>query len=534
MRKIFLSILLSCFFLPGYTSCSSGSEEGGKKPEPETPTNDKDKYTCIFYFSGYGDGFVNQANIAPSTGDCWIMEGQEPKFGDQGTINWWGKPFWAGVNENGNGKIKDYYRFYFNGDPNQVNEELLNWHADLLADADIDIAVLDFTNAAADYAPNGPYYISATKALCKCWQERLRKNLKTPKIVFFFNNQAALQRIEQEFFNVYDKNLFFNYLGKKFILCADPGFEKRGGVDDRWDITLSPAVPTEGIYGNYTTRHCWGLLADNPNVGPGKYWTFKELMLDPLPTPFYYKGEAEQLCITTACASYNNGTIHGIGRDGGATFQKFMNKAKQVQPKFIFIHSWNEWNAANQASNSGGHFIDQYIDTHSSDIEPMWGGHGFKYYDLMRKNLADYKGFTFCDQITSGKTFIFIPKQSRKALSSTDNKIVQNQRLNNESSQQWEVTMVSENTYTIKNKKNNKYLSEQESDGSVIETDTDMGDAQLWKFEAVTDGYYKITNKKSNRFLEIEASSLRNNAKVICSAEKVTDDNILWELSLIK
>ena len=211
-----------------------------------------------------------------------------------------------------------------------------------------------------------------------------------------------------------------------------------------------------------------------------------------------------------------------------------MNKAKQVQPKFIFIHSWNEWNAANQAANGGGHFIDQYIDTYSSDIEPMWGGHGFKYYDLMRKNLADYKGFTFCDPIASGKTFVFIPKQSRKALSSIDNKIVQSQRLNNETSQQLEVTMVDNDSYTIKNKKNNKYLSERESDGSVIETDTDTGDSQLWKFEVVTDGYYKITNKKSNRFLEIEASSLKNNASVVCSTDKVTDDNILWELSLIQ
>ena len=41
-------------------------------------------------------------------------------------------------------------------------------------------------------------------------------------------------------------------------------------------------------------------------------------------------------------------------------------------------------------------------------------------------------------------------------------------------------------------------------------------------------------NKKSNRFLEIEASSLKNNANIICSTEKVTDDNILWELSLVK
>lgn len=533
MKKFFLSMLFSCFFLPSYTSCSSGSDGDGKKPEPETPANNKEKHVCIFYFSGFGDGFAHSSNIAPSTGDCWIMEGQEPRFGGKGTINWWGKPFWAGVNENGKGKIKDYYRFYFNSDPNQVNEELLNWHADLLTDAGVDIAVLDFTNAAADYVPNAPYYISATKALCKCWQERLRKNQKTPQIVFFFNNQEALQKIEQEFFSVYDKELFFNYLGKKLILCADPGFEKRGGIDNRWDTTLSPAIPTEGLYGNYTTRHCWGLLADNPNIGPGGFWTFKEFILDPLPNPFYYKGEAEQLCVTTACATYDNGGLGGIGRDGGATFQKFMNKAKQVQPKFILIHSWNEWNAANQAEN-GGSFVDQYIDTYSSDIEPMWGGHEFKYYDLMRKNLADYKGFTFCDQVASGKTFIFIPKQSRKALSSIDNNVVQNQRLNNESSQQWEVTMVSDNIYTIKNKKNNKYLSEQESGGSVIETDSDTGDSHLWKFEAVTEGYYKITNKKSNRFLEIEASSLRNNAKVICSAEKVTDGNILWELSLVK
>ena len=128
----------------------------------------------------------------------------------------------------------------------------------------------------------------------------------------------------------------------------------------------------------------------------------------------------------------------------------------------------------------------------------------------------------------------FSSLESRKALSSINNKIVQSQRFANESSQQWEVTMVADGIYTIKNKKNNKYLSEQESDGSVIESNTDAGDSQLWKFETTTDGYYKITNKKSNRFLEIEASSLKNNANVVCSTEKVTEDNILWELSLVK
>lgn len=245
-----------------------------------------------------------------------------------------------------------------------------------------------------------------------------------------------------------------------------------------------------------------------------------------MPAPFYYKGEAEQLCITIACASYNNGIINGIGRDGGATFQKFMDKAKQVKPKFIFIHSWNEWNAADQNQNGGGYFIDQYIDEYSSDIEPMWGRHGFKYYDLMRKNLADYKGFAYCDQIVSDKIFTFIAKQSRKVLTSNEEKIIQSQKLDNNPAQQWQVKKIGDNFYTLRNSKNNKYLSEQ-TDGIFIETTDNTRENQLWKFAASPEGYYQIINKKSNRFLIIEASSLKNNANVICSEEKITSDNIL-------
>ncbi|WP_162550149.1 carbohydrate-binding protein [Hymenobacter nivis] len=312
------------------------------------------------------------------------MRGQTPAYGPNGgTPHFWGKPLWATTH--GDGTLKNNYLFYFNGDPRQANNDLLDYHADLISQVGVDFIILDFTNGAQDFTNSGPSYVSATKALCQRWQERLNAGLPTPRIVFFAQNEATLATIRDTYFKVYRSDLFYEYLGKKLVLVAKP-LDNLGQSDKG-----QPAVPTAGIFADYTTRHCWGL--DNS----GSCWQFKVNSSTP-PPPFYYNGQPEEMCAPVATqASYMttdgiNPTPGAVGRQNGAYFTKYMDAAQKAGVKFVFIHSWNEWSAGNWSKTSLPTFVDQWLTEYSSDIEPMAGGHGALYYDLMKQKITDFKG----------------------------------------------------------------------------------------------------------------------------------------------
>jgi len=365
---LLFAVLILVFFL---TSCKKSS----------TASNaDNKHYVAVFYFANYGSSQYAQGALAP-TGDAWIVNGQTPAFSPYGLPNFWGKPLFAATH--GDGTIKNNYRFYFNDDPAQTNDSLLDWHARLLSDADVDLIVLDFTNGAGDF-PNGPSYLSATTALCNRWRALRRKGVKTPQIAFFVRNATALSIVEDRFFNQYDASLFFHYLGKKLVLVARPNDNL-----ENYD-PAQPAVPTAGIFANYTARHCWG------NMTSGTCWQFK-VNSNPPPSPFMYNGQPEQLCAPVADQlSYMttdgiNVTQGAQGRQNGDYFSMYMNAAATNKVKFVFIHSWNEWNAGNWGTQDKPYFVDLWNQEYSADIEPMYGGHGDQYYQLMKSEIAKFR-----------------------------------------------------------------------------------------------------------------------------------------------
>lgn len=340
------------------------------------------RYAALFYFANFGNSMFTTGNISPS-GDVFINDQQTPAYSPYAWLNFWGKPAWAATH--GDGTIKNNYRYYFNNDPAQPNDALLNYHADLISSAGVDLIVLDFTNGAQDFT-NGPTYISATKALLNSWQKRKRAGLKTPQIAFFVKDETALSVVETTFFANYDANLFFNYLGKKLLLVARPIATLGAG-----DVN-QPAVPTTGIYANYTARHCWGLN------NSGSCWQFKVNSNIP-PPAFMYNGKPEQMCAPVATqASYMtqdgiNPTAGAQGRQNGDYFKKYMAAATSVKPKFVFIHSWNEWCAQNlnKVDPSKPWLTDIWRTEYSADIEPMSGGHGDLYYQMMKTEIAKFK-----------------------------------------------------------------------------------------------------------------------------------------------
>ena len=384
MIKINKILLLSCVLL--FSQCGKKDTMQPVVPIPvpvkPVPPVDNVRFVALFYFANFGDSMFSNGNISNS-GDVFINNQQTPAFSTYAYLNFWGKPAWAATH--GDGTIKNNYRFYTNGNPDQPNDALLNYHADLIASAGVDLIVIDFTNGAQDFA-NGPTYISGTKALLNSWQKRMKAGLPTPKVAFFVKDEGALSVVETTFFSKYDESLFFNYLGKKLLLVAQP--DKTLGNGD----TNQPAVPTSGKFADYTARHCWGLNTT------GNCWQFK-VNSDTPPRAFMYDGKPEQMCAPVATqASYMtqdgvNPTTGAVGRSNGAYFKKYMQAATAVKPKFVFIHSWNEWCAQNlnKTDATKPYLTDLWGTEYSADIEPMAGGHGDLYYNIMKEEIAKFK-----------------------------------------------------------------------------------------------------------------------------------------------
>ncbi len=485
-------------------------------------------YVSIFYFPIFGDGFVHPSNLSP-TGDNWIMQGQQPAYSNTfGTLNYWGKPYWADTH--GDKTIKNNYRFYLNGDFNQPNQDLLDWHADLLTDAGVDFIVLDITNDSQDWGPNGPYYMSVSKAICKAWEHRLALGQKIPQIVFFCANYKGLEILEREIMNVYDPRLFFNYEGKKMVLVADPSEDTE--VNDRANSN-DPAEPTWGIFGRYTARHCWF----NPN---GAYWSFKDIRKkdEPFPAPYMHNGEAEQLAVSVAVAGFDRDQLMpgAYGRENGYWFNRYMDHAENIRPKFLFIFSWNEWVAGNWADNEDRaqrpYFVDQYLTEYSSDMEPMAGGHGFQYYELLRKRVRQYKKMPYNQAIQSGNVYQLTGRMSRKELTADAGNIVQSKGLKTDN-QRWLINAVDNGYYTIGTENSWQVIevvnASLDNAANVQLGNYTGGTHQQWSISYLAEGYFSIVNRQSGKSFDVTNFSLDNGANVI-QYESLTTENQQWEI----
>lgn len=463
------------------------------------------RHVTVFYFPVFGDSLYQPGALSP-TGDSWIMRGQSPWYGPGGgTPHFWGKPLWAATH--GDGTIKNNYRFYLNGNPNQPNNALLDWHADLLTGAGVDFITLDITNGFHDYA-NGPTYISATKALCKRWSVRMAAKWPTPKIAFFVYDEATLQAVQDQVFNAFPPELFFNYLGKKLVLVAKP-FNHLGQGD-----AGQPAVPTHGLFGNYTTRHCWGL--DNS----GSCWQFKVNSNTP-PPAFHFNGQPEQVCAPVSTqTSYMtqdgvNLTGGAVGRQGGAYFRKYRDHARASGAKFVFIHSWNEWFAGNWGSQAAPTFVDQWLTEWSSDIEPMAGGHGWEYFDLMEQKISEFRGN---GPLREGRTYVLRARHSGKcaevggAATGNGANVNQYQIWNPIAAcQRWTAYEVGGGYWKFVNVNSGKVLEvsgySNANSANVQQWDWVNHHWQQWSVVDAGGGYFKLVNRGSGQVLDVEGGA---------------------------
>lgn len=126
-------------------------------------------------------------------------------------------------------------------------------------------------------------------------------------------------------------------------------------------------------------------LSDSSS-GASRYMTYEDRW-EPVPsydTLYSSEGHTEQT-VQVACrspAGWDDPNKRRC-RNNGNTFRDWWSLAYQRNVNLVIVHSFNQWGGPGEEK-------DQEC---STDIEPMSGGHGFQYLDLLRDRIFAFKGW---------------------------------------------------------------------------------------------------------------------------------------------
>jgi hypothetical protein len=294
----------------------------------------------------------------------------ERKWGPKHAFHHWGEP------------LLGYY---------VANDEwVIRKHAQMLADAGVDVIAFDVTNAL--------HYRAIYMNVLRIYAEIRAAGGRTPGITFLANSGHE-RVVRQLYADLYSKGLYkdlwFFWRGKP-LLMADPD-----GL-------------SEEITSFFTLRRSWAWSNRLGWFGDGRdRWPW----LDHTPQQFGWHeapDKPEQIVVCTAehpdsdrGKSFHNGANPPPHRtEQGLYFAEQWQRALEVDPEFVFITQWNEWiamrftkreisrpsYAGERAYDPEGIFVDVYNMEYNRDIEPMKGGYGDAYYYQMWQSIRRFKG----------------------------------------------------------------------------------------------------------------------------------------------
>lgn len=294
---------------------------------------------------------------------------------------------------------------------------VLRKHAEMLADAGVDVVFFDCTNG--DLTWKDSY-----EALMETWSQAQKDGVNVPKVAFmlpFGPINYSLISLRQLFRDVYQprryENLWFQWKGKPCIMAYPDNLTD--SETDRQIKAFFTFRPGQPDYVNGPWRNDqWGWLENYPQHG-------------------YVKGENgkyEQVTVGIAqnagpetnghCSAFNLPGTYGRSfsrRNGfdprvdgylyGWNFQEQWDRALELDPELVFITGWNEYTAGqwlpkDDWTGDPFSFVDQFDWEHSRDIEPNkgWGDKGDVYYLQMISYIRQFKGAPKIGKASAPKT----------------------------------------------------------------------------------------------------------------------------------
>ena len=308
----------------------------------------------------------------------------------------------------------------------------------MLADAGIDVLILDVTNAVL--------YWDEWAVLFDEMQKMHDLGNRVPQFCFWAFNGNVVSVVTQLYERIYKeeraKDFWFQWEGKPLLLYnAEPDHDANGGGYD------AGTYPQE-IRDFFTLRNMWWGYYEwggHRYVGTEDNWSFGYEMNDervaamkPAELASRHNGRLEEMAVTPAQhpititgKSWRRETkepplnqydmpdsayVPWLGRtvahpEGyGIYFQDRWDEALAADPDFIYINDWNEWTAGKYISGYAPgsttvpgpttflgrenpfYFVDQYNAEFNRSIQPMRGGYTDNYYMQMVQNIRRYKG----------------------------------------------------------------------------------------------------------------------------------------------
>ena len=331
-----------------------------------------DRTIAMFYFlwlgpEAHGGGPWDISRILDIDPNA-IHDRASPLWGPVAGAHFWGQPLFG---------------FY-----NSSDQWVLRKHAEMLADAGVDVVIFDTSNKAT--------YPESYQALMEAFAAERAEGNRTPDLAFLTPFWDPASTVAQLWKDIYSKGLhkelWFMLDGKPLIL-ADPA-------------KVDPALKDK-----FTFRKPQPSYFEGP-TGPNM-WSWLEVA--PQHVFMNAAGEKEQMSVGVAQnaadgklnamsnpRSLGRSYSHGKWQTGtdaelhGYNFAEQWENALQQDPKFIFVTGWNEW-IAGRFNEFAGYtapviFVDEFDQEHSRDIEPMKGGHGDDYYYQFIEYARRYKG----------------------------------------------------------------------------------------------------------------------------------------------
>ncbi len=335
-------------------------------------------------------------------------------------------PVWTD-NEDG---IPHYWNEPLFGYYTNLDEYVVRKHAEMIADAGVDVIIFDCTNGTQIWE-------EGYETLFKVFEEAREEGVNVPQVAFmlpFNGNEDTRTSLYNLYNNIYKdgryKDLWFMWDGKPLIMAHSYALDIKNS-DDKEILEFFTFRENNATYfdsDKYLDEGKWGWCSVYPQTQYGK------TLFDGI----------EQMCVSVAQnaadgqlvamnsggnvqgRSYTEGEYSYTYKKGdetvtvdssiensllyGLNFQQQWDYAIEADPEFIFITGWNEWLAGRWKEWQGTEnaFPDQFSDEYSRDIEPAKGILKDHYYYQLVANIRRFKGMDKTETFDIEKTTIDI------------------------------------------------------------------------------------------------------------------------------
>ncbi|MBE7066839.1 MAG: hypothetical protein E7385_04735 [Ruminococcaceae bacterium] len=373
---------------------------------------DNEKFVGIFYWTWHlsqssGKKAYNVTEIInqyPEARNDWNHEAW--KNTSSGTPYFWDEPLFG---------------YYVNSDRYVVRK-----HAEMLADADVDVVIFDCTNGTFTWR-------EGYTVLFEVFAEARAQGVDTPQVAFMLNfapNEESKTELKLLYSDIYSKgkyqDLWFMWEGKPLVMAHPEclNLENKKEAEIAEFFTFRKNEPSYFVSDRTIDQNYWGWCSVYPQA---KYGVRED-------------GSVEQMTVNVAQNASEHGLVamndyrggvygRGYAKDDysysytyknetvtinkdtenayfyGLNFQQQWDYALEVDPDFIFITGWNEWIAGRHQEwqSTTNAFPDQYNAEFSRDIEPSKGILKDYFYYQLVSNVRKYKGVDAPDLATEDK-----------------------------------------------------------------------------------------------------------------------------------